>query len=860
MPTGTRSVFLRQTFDLTDPATVRELLLDVDYDDGFVAYVNGREIARANLRESRPGYDATASSSSEGRLVDGGQPVRYAYRELSELLRTGENVLAIQVHNLSSPATDLTIAAFLSARFAGPVTDGTAPPDLLGLASAGPHTNFKLNSEGETLYLHDDRGIFVDSLTVAGIPSDVAVGIPPSGGEPLLYEVTTPGARNPETGFSGAVGGDVLFSQAGGLSTAFALTLSGAGEGEEIRYTTNATLPVATSERYDEPIQITRNTVIRARIFGPGKLPSAVQTQTYLVGVDHDIDVVTLVTEPDNFFDGKTGIYVLGDDYDGKFPYFDSNIWQDKEVPLHFSFIPKDGGEVFYQDLGTKVFGGYSRARSQRSLSLFARSRYGDGDMDYAFFPNRSYDEYESLVLRNGGNDWLRSMIRDVTMTGLMDGSGLDVQAFRPVATYLNGRYWGFYNLREKVNEDFLAARHGVDPDEVDILEWDGAVVEGSNLDYLELIDFASTNDLSEEANYRRVTDEIDVDNYLLYQVAQIYYANRDWPGNNVKYWRAQTPGAKWRWILFDTDFGAALLNNTEANSNMITFTLATSGTGRANPLWSTVLFRNLMANRTFRDRFINQMADETNSRFRYANVNELITNNKDYISKEIPKALRRWNQRNNFARSTNDIRTFFRERPGNVQRHVRDYFNLRANHAVRVVIDDTAEGYVVLNSLTLEGAEWTGDYYEGVPIKLTAVARAGYSFSHWELGSDATTATITVDLNSSTSFRPIFRSTATSVEATRGLASLVNVTDFSYSPNPASAVARLAFTTLRGTRVRAQLFDVRGVLVTTFVDQELAAGSQTFSADVSQLPAGAYQLRITENESRSGVVTWVLQ
>ncbi|NJC27567.1 CotH kinase family protein [Neolewinella antarctica] len=728
---------------------------------------------------------------------------------------------------------------------------------LLELTDSAPHTNFKLSAGGETLYLHDDRGRFVDSLVVAGAPANVSVGIPPSGGEPVLYGVTTPGARNPETGFTGVVEGEVSFSQVNGVSEAFTLTLGGDDGGKEIRYTTDATLPVVNSPRYTGPIRVDTNVVVRARLFEPGKLPSPPQTRTYLVDVVHDIDVVTLVTEPDNFFDGKDGIYVLGDGYVGDFPFQGSNIWLDKEVPINFTLIPDDGSELFSQEVGAKIFGGYNRGRSQRSLSLFARNRYGDDDMDYAFFPNRSYREYKNLVLRNSGNDWMRTMLRDATLTELMDGSGLDVQAFRPVATYLNGHYWGLYNLREKVNEDFLSSRHGVDPDKVDLLEIWGRIVEGSNEKYWELLEFIDTNDLREDENYRQVSELFDVDNLIKFHLAQIYFNNRDWY-NNVKFWREQAPGGKWRWILYDTDQGGSLSGG--GGGPQVDDLGSAMNVDGPNPAWATILLRKLMVNQVFRERFINQLADEMNSRFLFDNVNRLITKNEQHIANEMIQAARRWQTEDRVRGSTERMRNFFRLRPDYVKQHVQNYFGLRAVHEAKIIIGDTTEGYVQLNSLTLEEREWTGDYYAGVPIKLTAIARQGYVFSHWELDADATTASITVDLDSDAAFRPVFRSAGTSVGAARGMSGLTTVRDLTYFPNPASSVARLAFTTLRGTRVRAQLCDVRGVAVRTFVDQDLPAGRNTFEVDVSQLPAGTYQLQITEDEVRSGVISWIIQ
>ena len=862
IPTTARSVFLRQTFTLTEPAAISELILHMDFDDGFVAYINGREVARDHMGESSsaPPFDAFSLMYTEGRLSQGLVPNAYRITDMTGLLNEGENVLALQVHNISAESSDLTAIPYLTG-ITTSTSDGVTPPAEIDVTPPDPHTNFKISSEGETLYLFNPSGELVDSLLVAGIPPDVSIGIPPVGGSPVVFATPTPGARNAEVSYEGTISQRVTFSQPSGRSGPFALTLSGAPQGGSIHYTFDGSLPTENSPLYTGPLEIAATTALRARIFAPNLLPTPTQTRSYIINDEHDIPVVSLVTEPANFFDGQTGIYVLGDDYTGMdFPFFGSNIWLDREVPIHLSFLPEGNGETFSQDLGTSIFGGWSRARPQRSLSLFARKRYGDGDMDYAFFPNRPMEEYQSLVLRNSGNDWMISMLADVVMTGLMEGSGVDVQAARPVATYLNGEYWGFYNLREKINEHFLAGRYGLDPDEIDLLELWGQARNGSNVGYFEMLDIAVNSDLNVAANYEAVTERMDVDNFIKYQLAQIYYRNTDWPGNNIRFWRSQAPGGKWRWILYDTDFGGGYTGSSDYRHNTLAFALADDGPGWPNPSWSTQLLRGLLRSETFRHQFINQFADEMNSRFLPGRVNEAITDRVLVVAGEMIRARRRWGTPNNFTERVAIMRQFFNNRPAVMKGHIRRQFNLPAYHTVDVSISDPAEGYVELNSLILEEEIWSGDYFESVPIRLKAVPRSGYAFSHWELGSDATADEIRVNITQPVAFRPVFVTDPTSTRDQAGLAGLTRIRDVQMSPNPATEVARLQFTTLPGTRVLAQLFDAAGRLVHTFVDARTTPGAHSYELPVGDLTAGVYQLRLVENGARHGAAKWVIQ
>ena len=711
-------------------------------------------------------------------------------------------------------------------------------------AAGSGHTNFKLNRDGETLLLFDATGSLVDRLLVAGIPPDVSIGIPPGGGEAVVFGEPTPGSANPPSDATGVITEPVRFSRPSGRYGAFELRLSGAPTGGTIRYTTDGVIPTATSTLYTGPVGVDDHVVIRARTFAPGRLPSPVATCSYIIDDAHELDVVSLVTEPDNFFSGEDGIYVLGDGYTGTEPPFhNSNIWQDREVPVFLDFLPLGDGTTFSQDLGTKVFGGWSRSNDQRSLSLFARNRYGRGSMDYPFFTDRPYTNYEALILRNSGNDWAATMMADATMTGLMEGSAVDVQAYRPVATYLNGEYWGLYNLREKVNEHFIAARHSLDPDSIDILERNAEIVEGSNVDYLALRELIATGDLTDSATFSTVANQIDLTSFTQFNVAQIYFDNRDWPGNNLKFWRAQRPGAKWRYVLFDTDFGAGIYNREAYEANTLKFALETDGPVWPNPPWSTLILRRLLGNDSYRRYFINQFADEMNTRFLPEAVHALANRNADRIATEMPTTMERWQQYRDWWDHIDRLRRYFTERPRFMRQFIQEEFDLPAVHSAAVAIDDTTRGYVELNSLEIVAPEWVGDYFQGVPIRVKAVPKSGYQFHHWEGDAVGRPAEFTVDLERPSRFVAVFNP-----DSRRGQpGQLRDVAQLRVGPNPLTAGSALLFTALRDTRVRAQLYDISGRYLQTVLEATFSAGARQAALRVADLPRGAYVLVVSD-------------
>ena len=754
---GTLAVFARRVFQLSSAAEVSELWLDIDYDDAFVAYLNGVEIARSNMLGEQPAFDAVPTAQREASMYQSGNPVRFDVTENRDLLQDGDNVLSIQVHNQSSGSSDLTLIPFLSAFYNTSTTDGVEPPTLLALEDRGFHTNFKISSSGETLYLYNANGSQTASLVVEGLTSEYSIGRSVNTGDVVYYKTPTPGYRNTPTEYTGIVSSEVVFSHQGGVNSPASVSLSGAASGEIIRYTLNASEPTAASPQYSGALAISDNTVIRASVFSSGYIASRANSRTYLSNVSHDLPVVALVTDADNLFNEDTGIYMYGDSYEPVEPYYGANFWQDWERDIHFSFYTADGSLGTALNGGVKIFGGWSRALDQRSLSIFARNRYGTKEIDYPLFPGLPYDTFESVVLRNSGNDWLNTMMRDAALTSLMQGSGLDIQAFRPVVSYINGEYWGLYNLREKVNEDFLASRHGIDPDEVDILERQGEIVEGDNTDYNALMVFVENNSLDETANYNVVAEQIDIDNFILYQVAQIYFNNQDWPGNNIKFWRA--PGGKWRWILYDTDFGFGIWNPEDYYQDTLAFALSESGPEWPNPPWSTLLLRRLIENETFRNKLINCFADELNTRFLPAAVSSHIDTITADIAAEIPAHFNRWEGTAGEFWSTNvaNMKGYGNSRPAQQRSHIENRFGLTGQYSLTVTNSNPQQGSVLLNTIALSDSRWSGLYFNEVPITLTAQASDGYVFSHWQGDSDATTAKITLSPSSATSLQAVF-------------------------------------------------------------------------------------------------------
>lgn len=528
---------------------------------------------------------------------------------------------------------------------------------------------------------------------------------------------------------------DIKFSLSPGFyEAAITISLSTPNTTADIRLTSDGSEPVAASFKYIAPFRISKTTVIRARLFNGSVPVSKTFTGTYLISEKITLPVFSISTNPGNFFDPDTGIYEKGPNAETAYPYFNANFWQDWERPVHIEYFEKDGKQVVDMDAGIKIFGAWSRAMAQKSLALFARQEYGYGKIKYKFFEDRIQNEFESVVLRNAGNDGEYTMIRDAVMQSLVSGVDLETQAYRPVILFINGKYWGIHDLREKINEHFIAARHNVNPDSLDILEANNVVVAGTNTHYKSLMNFISTSDLTKPLNYGYVKLRMDVENFINYEIAQIYFDNGDWPGNNIKYWRPQRNDGKWRWILYDTDFGFGLYNDHAYSNNTLNFATASNGPNWPNPPWSTLLLRKLLVNEEFKNSFISRFSEFSNTIFKSDVVVSKIRKYQAVIDPEIKRHLERWGNftYDEWIKNVSKLETFAQNRIQSMRNHFSTRFSLNTSLLLSLNVANSQYGIINLNAVNITSFPWSGSFYKGIPLTITAAPSPGYKFKEW--------------------------------------------------------------------------------------------------------------------------------
>lgn len=775
-----------------------------------------------------------------------------AYADWIELYNAGESRLQLAGYtltdNLSQPA-----------KWTFPANSSIAAKSFLVIwaddRNSGLHTNYKLAAEGEQIGLFDYTGKLIDSLSYGQQSTNVSCGRYPDGlGAWRYFSTPTPGTANLVQPFEGIVS-DPGFSQPGGFYRGEqTVLLSHDGTAESIRYTTNGAIPSDTAAFYTGAIRISRTTVLRAQAFRAGRLPSRVVTRTYFIDDSCTLPVVSLSTNPENLWDDRTGIYVVGTN--GITGYCKStpcNWNQDWGRPATLEYYDAAGRPRFQLDAGIKIGGGCTRMYPQKSLAVYARSIYGSSKINYPLFPDKASESYNNLVLRNSGQDWYRTLFRDGMMQTLVkDRMDIDWQAYQPAVLFINGAYWGIHDLREKHNEHYLEANYGVDPDRVDIVSDNGEVHEGSATLYKALISFVSTHNLAEQANYDQVRSQVDIDEYQNYLIAEIYFANIDWPGGNIKFWREWGEGHKWRWILFDTDLGFGAHPQGQWDSNTLANVTSSVETYYANPPWSTLLIRKMLENEEFRNHFIQRFAGHIQTTFAPARALARIDSLSTLLAPEIPRHKQRWPTSLSFGTTweaqLETVRDFARKRPQAMMTHLKDKFALAGTAALSVTANDFRMGRVSIEGVTLADSE-TIAYFTRIPLTCVALPAKGYRFAGWHGLSQTNEDTIRITLSAPGQLRAIF--TPEVVGIGRKPAVAASFALLQNYPNPCNPATTIRFRLERPESVTLKVYDLLGAEQTVLLRQELAVGDHRITFDTSRLASGIYWIMVQAGEER---------
>ncbi len=546
------SLYLRIPFEAADPAAFGVLKLRARYDDGFVAYLNGREVARRNS-PAEPAW--SSSATAEHRDVEALAAEEINISSHIGALRPGRNVLAVQALNVSRDDADFLIV-----------------PELEAVSFAS--------------------------------------------GALRYFEEPTPGAPNDKPGFLGFVADTKFSADRGFFNMALDVAITTETAGAEIRYTLDGTAPAqAAGTLYTGPIHVTTTTTLRAAAFKAGFRSTNADAQTYIFPADvvkqtgagfpaswggtpadyamdpnvvgnprysrtiHDditsrIPTLSISMDVADIF-GPRGIYSSSE---GR-----GDAW---EKPCSVELIRPDGSPGWQVNCGVRVFGYGWRSHSasmKHALRLMFKRKYGPAKLERRFFPDFPVERFDDIVLRSQGsrswNDFRTSIeqtcyIRDAWARYTERDMGKLGTSSTYVHLYLNGLYWGLYNPVERPDAEFLAEHLGGSEEDYDALNarvGQLEVIDGSRAGWDALVALARSSAVTTLEGYTAIRESLDSTDLIDYLLINFYTGNQDWVGsngNNMRVAGAPALGVGYKAFCWDMEY--SIWNATDNVLNVL--------------------------------------------------------------------------------------------------------------------------------------------------------------------------------------------------------------------------------------------------------------------------------------------------
>lgn len=507
-----------------------------------------------------------------------------------------------------------------------------------------------------------------------------------------------------------------------------------------IRYTTDGSLPTSASPIYTAPVSIASTKVLKAIVFTttPGVLPSFIQFGTYFINEIHTVPVVSITgTNLTQLANGNGNLEPFG-----SFEYFDTLKQSQARTYGEFNQHGQD-----------------SWANSHRSLDFVSRDEMGyNAAIKERLFSMSTRDEFQRIILRAAGDDnypadfspqnagsahMRDAYIQNLAKSGKMN---LDVREGAKCVVYLNGAYWGVYDLRENPDDhDFTKLHYGQDKFHLQYIKTWGntwAQYGGTQAltDWTNFRNFIMNNNMADPANYKYVTDRLEVLSLIDYVIVNTFTVCTDWLNYNTGWWRGMDSTGtklKWSYILWDND----ATFDFYINYTGLPTTLYTANpcdplglTGNSDPKGHITMLNKLRTNPDFDQLFITREIDVWNTVFSCDNMLAQFDSTRNVIDPEMTRQTIKWGgTKAGWLTNTNTMRTFISNRCNHLGTNgFANCFGVTGPYDVTVTADPVNAGKIKFNTLELSQFPWQGKYYNGVATKLEAIADTNYVFNNW--------------------------------------------------------------------------------------------------------------------------------
>lgn len=787
--------------------------------------LNGITIGTGNIQNSNTSYPAPYGNWYWGAR-------NQMLIRANELTAAGLSAGPINSLAFSVAGTDPVNYTYIEIKM-----NNTAVTDMssvfLNMNGSRFHTNFNLASDGSTtVYLFDTNNTLVHALNVNSPAVNTSVGSSPDASLNVVsFATPTPETSNTTAPALGVLSAPYIDQNSGVYTSVINVSIYDTNTpAAVVHYTIDGSEPTEASPIYAGPITIYQSKVLRAKAFKANYIPSKTTTNSYLYNVNHLTPIISVAIANDDLY-GPSGMF--------------DNWWLDLLKSAHMDYFDSIPGHplLFTRDAGMIMDGGAggSRSNPQHSFRLeMGNGVLGDGPINYEIIPNRPYrNKYSDFYLRNGSNQYLALPYKDACLTDITcRGNNAYYSAWRPVSVYINGQYFGLYELREKFNTEMFKEIDNATKSTTEIMSlsyWYGGglrAVDGNVENFWNSYNAFNALDPNTASYWNDADQYFDLKYYTDYIASESWVGNVDWPTNNIKIYRSDSTNYRWRFATIDLELSLNPNGWTDCYFDHINYML---GQGSGTP-YINVWLKSIQ-NTTYKNYFINRFADLMNTSYRPERLLDVENNFFNRTVVEMQNEYQRWGDPWNIPQQMDDFynrHLAFQSdllcRTEQVRNHIQNDFALADQVDVTLDVYPAGAGTIHISTITPDTYPWTGVYFNGVPVEITATANPGWTFSNWDNNGLIANVTNPVFMNNITvdgiNFTANFLPTVSVNE--------LEVSNFNLYPNPTQSSLNIVGN-FDGKSLRYNVYNAQGQLslsgklnstgLTTLNTQDLASG-----------------------------------
>lgn len=766
----------------------------------------------------------------------------------------------------------------------------------------GFHTNFKLGqSDGDDFVVLTNAGGSVVEFTPLMV-TPLNHSVVKSVNNTSLWLATnkpSPGAKNEGPAYTKYANKPIIVTKSGFYKDSVSVVIASEA-GCILKYTLDGSTPTLNDASYNGSIVVKNSSVLHVRCFpiDTNVLPSLVEFATFFIDEPSTtLPIVSIGGGPEaiELAEGNRELKPVA-----SIELFDKN---GRQTSTSYGELDSHGQDSWIND--------------QRSLDWISRDEMGiSKGLNQKIFAYSDRDSYQRIILRASGDDNYPAVddeehegsthVRDEYVHTLVQKGQMkmDIRALERCIVYINGRYWGVYTMREKPDDhDYISHIYDQDKYEIQFLKtWGSSWAEyggdQAKFDWVKLRDEILNSDVSQDAVYQKITDQLDVISLMDYMIANLSAVSSDWLNYNTGWYRGLNPAGKrkkWGYVMWDNDATFDYYINysgvpdisvnakacdLEEISNFMDGFFPSDTTLIEVPLdsflvdgeWQyigpdtfyiypdlgkheKIFFKLLDENENFRNTYFARYADMINTTFSCENMLSTLDSLVNIIKPEMPRHIGRWSgTMTEWNRNIKRLRDFVSKRCNKIGLGLQDCYNLSGPYEVTVMSNPPNAGMAQWNTLSQASLPWNGSYYGNMYNQLEVVPKTGNTFLYWESKNNKTKF-LTSKNNPSVNLELTARDTIIAVFENAVSTQETSVETWNVTPNPVSNMLTVQTSSLIEGN---QLCTISNSLGQVVFRQLVGFQDQKTIIDVSQLEAGSYILS-SQNQSKSFIAKFIV-